>query len=810
MKGVEQIEHTLHNLASPKRGHTFWGWVGVLTAACLILAIHHKDLLSAPNEVMIGNSSDGFKNYMTSVWNVKRDSGYVHYDGMSYPFGDHVLFTDNQPILCAAMKWWSRHVSDVSDQVVGVIHLTLLLSMVFGAGVIFLLLRKLHLPVWYAGVAALGIAFLSPQYGRFDGHFGLSHIWVLPMILLLLCRYEERQSRRYQSLLIAILVWFSAQLHFYNLGVATIFLGFYTVFQILINRTWRNAWTRLSHFTVMALLPFAVLNVWLHWSDYCPDRSAFPYGFTDYIGRWEGVFLPYEYFPMHQWINEHITKIRGLDFEAQNYVGLVAFVFTLWLMFKRRFRLFDTSWDAAAYHRVHKNYLRGIAFAALATLIFSLGFPFSIKGFEWMIDYLGPFKQFRGLGRFTWAFYYVINVLAFYILWNKSQRIQISDKWISALKTRFEWGAQNLPNLAKWSMLWIPLVVLSWEAYVFQKNNVMGLVPSFAQRKAVASSPDHWLNKVDFARFQSLMPLPYYHSGSENLWLVEYYPLFQKVQYTAFHTGVPDMGVKLSRTAISRMVKSMQFSLLACEPPTLLSELPDNRPIALLIEPNFWEAVQKNYPHLVDKATTVYQGPELRIMSLVPDSVRTWSQQEARAVLAEINSAANTDIGAGFRSDAPSKWYKALQFDSITTSQHIFKGKGGGEGNLRDTTWIWKDPVPKGSYTFSIWIKVDEDMGMTQGVQFLEKSLTGEQTIQFRKEDLRSGVKTIVNGWALFELPFEVEQDQSRFEIFLLKKNTNTLFWYDEVLIKDKNLHLYRSEPGWVMRDNYWYKLPKN
>jgi hypothetical protein len=63
------------------------------------------------------------------------------------------------------------------------------------------------------------------------------------------------------------------------------------------------------------------------------------------------------------------------------------------------------------------------------------------------------------------------------------------------------------------------------------------------------------------------MPLPYYHSGSENLWLVEYYPLYQKVQYTAYHTGVPDMGVKLSRTAISRMVKSMQFSLLACEPP---------------------------------------------------------------------------------------------------------------------------------------------------------------------------------------------------------------------------------------------------
>jgi hypothetical protein len=118
-------------------------------------------------------------------------------------------------------------------------------------------------------------------------------------------------------------------------------------------------------FNVMVLLPFAVLNVWLHWSDYCPDRSAFPYGFTDYIGRWEGVFLPYEYFPMHQWINEHITKIRGLDFEAEAYVGLVAFIFTLWLIFKRRLRLFEPTWETAAYHRVHKNYLKGICFAPL-------------------------------------------------------------------------------------------------------------------------------------------------------------------------------------------------------------------------------------------------------------------------------------------------------------------------------------------------------------------------------------------------------------------------------------------------------------
>ena len=806
MKGVEQIEHTLHNLASPKRSHTFWGFIAVLAVSALLIWVKHGAWLQAPNDVMFSKSSDGLKNYMTSAWHVQQDSSYVHYSGMNYPFGDHVLFTDNQPILCAAIKWWSAQVFDVKDDVIGIIHFSLVLSILFGAGVLYLLLRKLHLPVWYAGFSAIGIAFLSPQYNRFDGHFGLSHIWVLPMLLLLLCRYEERQSRRYQTLLIGILIWFSSQLHFYYLGVSAIFLGFYTLFQIFLDFSWRNIWMRLSHMVVMFVLPFTVLNVWTHWSDYCPDRPAAPYGFTAYIAHWEGLFLPYDFFPMHQWIDLHITKIRGLDFETEAYVGFVAFIFTLWLIFKRRFLLFEPEWEHAAYHRVHKNYLRGVYFAAFAILIFGMGFPFSIKGLEWMVNYLGPMRQFRGLARFTWAFYYSINVLACYVLWNKSQRLQMSEKAMAWAKTHSAGMVKFLPITAKWSLVILPLAVLCWEAFYFQQYKLLPLMPNLTKRSMVAASPDHWLNKVDFGRFQSLMPLPYYHMGSENIWFEVNYPLFQKVQCTALQTGVPDMGMNMSRASISRMVKSMQFSLLACEPPELLRELPDNRPIALMIEMSKWEEVQKKYRHLIDKATPVYQNSELKIMALVPDSVRAWSQQQARSIVLE-DSQANFDAGYGFRSEKKPLWHTCIHYDSITTSEHVFQGKGAAQGNLGDTTWIWNKPMPKGTYYFSIWVKVDEDQGMTQEVKLWEKSRTDGHQIYFRRETLRSSLKTIVHGWALFELPFEVQEENSSLGIFLHKQYADAPFWYDECMIKDQNFTLYHREPGWVARNNYWYKL---
>lgn len=807
MKGVEQIEHSLHNLASPKRGHTFWGLIGVWILALFLLWCQFSALIQAPNNVMIANSSDGFKNYMTTIWHVKYDSSYVHYEGMDYPYGEHVLFTDNQPILSAAMQWWSRKMFDVSDRVVGIIHLFLILSVVFGVGVLYLLLRKLHLPVWYASMAALGIAFLSPQLSRIDGHFGLAHIWVFPLVLLLLCRYEERKSRRYQSLMMGLLIWFAAQLHFYYLGVAAVFLGFYTLFQILIDGSWRSIWTRFSHILVMVLLPFAALNVWLHWSDYSADRPAAPYGFTEYIGRWEGVFLPYNYFPLYQWISQHIVKIRGLDFEAQSYAGFLVFGFTLWLLFKRRFKLFEPEWEQAAYHRVHKNYLRGICFAGFATLLFAFGFPFAFKEMEWMLDYMGPLRQFRGLGRFTWAFYYSANVLIFYILWNKSQRIKLPEKFPAWFPDFSALGRTRLAYTLKWSLILLPLAIISCEAYLFQKNNTLTLVPSLAPAIAAKNPNYTWLQKVDFARFQALMPLPYYHLGSENIWLEPYFPLFQKVQNTAIHTGVPDMGVNLSRTAISRTVKSLQFSLPACEPPVMLSELPDNRPIALLIEPTLEKEVTEKYPHLLEKATPVYRGKNLIVLSLIPDSVRTWSRQQALERAAYVNRYARIDAGNGWLSDKPDFWYKGMSFDSLTDAAYRFQGTGAGTALLEDKTYLFRQKMPKGTYFFSIWLKIDTDMALTQEAYFTETRASGMAN-STQKVALRTGLKTIVQGWALFELPFEVTEVNAEMAIYLQKKGGNGPFWYDECLIRSQKTQLYRQTDQFVVHNNVWYKKP--
>jgi hypothetical protein len=784
-KPLQQVEHTLHDLRSPKRGHTFWGLMSTLTLCALLLLYFHGNWLFQANEVMLGSGPDGFKNYMTSAWHVRHDSGYVQYSGMNYPFGEHVLFTDNQPIFSAAMQLWSHYISDISDNTVGWINLFQVISLMIGCGAIFLLFRKLHLPVAYAGAAAIVLTFLAPQYGRFDGHFGLSHTFVIPLMLYFLCRYEERNSRRYQSLHIGFLIFLAAQLHFYYFGLAALFLTLYIGFQILRNFTRLNIIRRMSHWFVMVIIPFTLLNIWVQWAHYSPDRPANPYGFTGYIGFWEGVFLPYEFMPLHAWIEKTFMPIREFDGEAKAYAGAMAIFFTLWLLLSG-FKMFGRSWDEAAYHRTHKHYLRGIYFSALLLLIFSCGFPFAIKGMEWIVDYFGPLKQFRGLGRFTWIYYYALNILLFYSIWNWSRRFK-------------GFGAKMAFPQFKWAAVALPVLVLGAEAWIFQQNRRPNLVPNITQLKLAADYPEHWLKTVDFSPYQAILPLPYYHVGSENIWMEYNYELHQQVQKTAYHTGLPDMGVNLSRTPLSETLKSLQLVLEPCDIPEILAELPDNRPILILTTASLYASAIQNYPHLLHQAKMIFENGQIKLLRLDLDEIRSYKRNQTAAIEREmVNNSAFQASNTVWRTNTPNIRVVHEDYDLIGSAPEQFQGKGALCATMRDTLRLWKGPLPAGRYTMSCWVRAIRDLNLTHLLYIDENNHRQEEGIRFY-------VKTIIDGWALIELDF-TNHNGGVTDLYFYRKGANNLFIADELLIRPSNTNLYRRESGWVVRNNYWYR----
>jgi len=172
-----------------------------LLVSTILLFIVFGNILSSPNYVFFSNSGDGLKSTFGSYYHLQYDSTYWHTASMNYPYGESVLFTGGQALIINGLKLLSDLGLDFSNQLTGILNTWLLFSIVWAALFLFLLLRDLKLPWWYALIAANIIAFLSPQLARFGGHFNLAYVYFLPLFLYLLKRFFDRPSYKLSILI---------------------------------------------------------------------------------------------------------------------------------------------------------------------------------------------------------------------------------------------------------------------------------------------------------------------------------------------------------------------------------------------------------------------------------------------------------------------------------------------------------------------------------------------------------------------------------------------------------------------------------
>ena len=141
----------------------------VLLSACMVIWSHFT-LLTDPNNFFLRDSGDGFKNYFTVIYHVKHDSTYSHFEGMNYPYGEQVVFTDNQPLVSNTIKFISQNIVDISDHTVGILNYLMLISIVLSCFFLYQIFRKFQIPDIWAVLFAAGIGFMAPQIHRMTGH----------------------------------------------------------------------------------------------------------------------------------------------------------------------------------------------------------------------------------------------------------------------------------------------------------------------------------------------------------------------------------------------------------------------------------------------------------------------------------------------------------------------------------------------------------------------------------------------------------------------------------------------------------------
>lgn len=784
-----------------------WMVLLVLTGGCIFLRF--PDIVQTPNSKVIEPWGDGYKTYLALVYHLRHDTSYNRLEAMNYPYGEHVIPGDAQPALSNTLKLLSNSFPTLADYGIGALHFFLLLSLATCVVFLYLLFRRLGLAAWYAIPVAIALAFLSPPTERFISHYGLAHPAALAALSYGLLKWEERR-RWTTSLGIALLIWFFSLIHFYFFAILSFTVAGYFAFSLLIQRHWAQLPRYAMHFAVQVILPFLFFWWWMMAGDPITDRTASPWGFLNYNTRPEGVFTSLSQ-PWFRWINDNVIAIKQVDYEGKSYIGIVATLGFLILMgqvigrlSRRLIQKTETkspppplapspprplSWILPVQIEGRRSiYLNAMFFTGAALLVFATGFPFVIDRLEFLLDYTGPLKQFRSIGRFAWAFYFSSNIVAFVLLYRWMERGERRRKGIVAAA----------------------IVIVAFEAWNFTHSFDCRL-DEIEEYKAGQRFTDL---KIDYREYQAILPVPYYNIGSDNFWWALSGFIGQKTQTLAMQTGLPSTGAMLTRTSLSQTIKQLQLVMEPCRQPAILQDFPDARPLLLAWDEERVAEGVFNYEHLLEDAQLIYENPPLRFYRL-PLQLFTQRIEKRKAAAEQIMAADSllyrTKAGLlATHSDSQAADGFVYRSYNDQTASRIYMGKGAWESRVDTGATIYYDTLPgpaTGPYVFSFWMYLQDDLHPRTNIAIVEYDVSNGQEVQRRDAQVSQWVQTFdSNGWGLLEWTFTPSAPGNFIGVYLQNKALKSrLLHLDELLIRPEGLNLYKKSEGYLFVNNRWY-----
>ena len=372
--------------------------------ALLVILFFFGNILRNPNQTYFAPGGDGFKSYYGAIYHLECDSTYFKFEGMNYPYGESVFFTDNQPLLANTVKWISNNMVDIRENIVGIINLSMIFSVLIAAIFLFLLFNELAVCWWFASLASVGICMLSPQIGRMAGHFSLSHLFWIPAMLYLIIRFSKKPGWGL-SAIIALVGFLAASMQLYFIGFYGLLLTFYWLFA----KNWfRESWiarrNSLLHWFLQIGVPFILLEILMISTDPMTDRTSHPYGFLTYLAHPVSVLLPggtpYSFVP------KYIRVFNHIDWEAYAFIGIAAPSGSLTgtVLFLKKLFTGKDFWNVSS-----NSVLPAFFWASFVALLLSFGKYFPLYRLFYMLPMV---SSIRNPNKFLQVFQIAAGILA--------------------------------------------------------------------------------------------------------------------------------------------------------------------------------------------------------------------------------------------------------------------------------------------------------------------------------------------------------------------------------------------------------------
>ncbi len=729
--------------------------VTIITTALLLFLLFH-DIIKDPNNVSFASAGDGIKSTYGTLYHIKYDTAYWYTEMMNYPYGESVFFTGNQVFLTNFLKLLKESGLDLGNYALGISNLLILFSFVLCALFLFLIFNELGISALFSVLFAIILTFLTPQWDRLTGHYNLAYAYAFPVAIYLIMIFY-RKPGYVLSGIIGLYLFFLCSKHLYFYVLIGVMLGLLWLYILFFEKHRFGGLVKAGlHMSIQLFLPLIIFTLFSSMYDVNLDRTAYPWGFIQSTTRLVSVFLPLQhpYFPFI-----HTTSA----WKTVAYVGAVASLTFLFILIKMPYKTIRDK-SVASLFRVSDNRALNILFwASVVSFLLSLGLPFSL-GLEKWLNYTGPFRQFRAIGRFVFPFFYMLNILAFYLLWK-------------LLTTRKLWWTRLILILA--------LFMTGYDAYqniASYPKNLNNRIKTLNDRQNVLPE-DQWVNEFDLNLFQAIMPFPYFHVGSENYWV----SVPSKVETAAFiaslKTGLPLNAVALSRTSISQTLKNLDLYFEPYRGYPILDDLPSMKPFLFFVMKG--EVITNSEKRLISHAHFLSENDSHSFYSFYPDSLRVLvgeRQRELQGLVAEsIDAAGDSSV----IHEAFENYPEGIYSHDITTK-----------------TWFYETILPDtGSYIVSFWT-YDGDVDLYPRTRLVVTlSIPGKSNYFYYDMDIQRRVVARDGSKILFEDRFPVRYPESviRFR-YQNKVLTKGQFRIDDLLIRKAEVNTMFVKDGhiWV------------
>lgn len=773
-----------------KKQQYLWLTAAFVFAFCVIYYML-TPLFTSPGHIMLDPSGDGAKNYFTYLYQSLYGNGTWFY-GMNYPYGEHVIYTDDQPLVAMLVSGLGRIIHVDRNTALGVMHVSIAISYIFSIIVTYKILIEYKVRPWLAILFASLVIIMSPQVLRLTGHFALSHAFYIPALIYLVLRYDHTDKKKYLVYLLVISI-LMAFIHPYFLGISLLFIGFYAIAYCIFRGG--KLWTKVKK--VLPLLgaivcSMIIVKLILVLTDPMTDRPTAPYGTLMYLTE-DPDYLNSAFSPIWQFIKARgwYTKELSSGGEGYSYMGLVPIITSIIVIIGGITVLILSKIKGEKLNNKTRYASACIwLFVALSALTLAKGIPFKWH-MLWLFDYISALKQFRTLGRFSWLFYYVITLFA-----------------IVAISRYYEWLLARRKVLA-YIFVAIPLCIWSLEAKgyldrikVLNNNYANGYKWFFMTEE---QNWNDYLAKQNHkpSDFQAIITLPFTHIGSEKLWLNAFHYWNIVIAYRAgIQLKLPLVDVNMSRSSWSQTKMQVRTAGGPWADKPLLRTIKSNKPFLLLKFDDI--AVNDDENYLLSASDSIGHFSQFYIYACYPDRLRHNDQQHHDSIKSIYTSMSKGDTCLGCRGT----WY-VNHFDSSTSDQHIFS-KGSQEPTKKEelvTEIIPIEPAYDNElYEISYWALLEPTTYQSPYIVFNVLDSNDNQ-VGWGDALIKEGTDNDGKMWFRASRYFSMPASAKKIRIILHNDLLTSYLRFDELMIRPADaVIISKGADGSAMVNNHVYK----